>query len=186
MHFKGNRFIGKVRKLQTHFQSFPFMLMKPLTIEEMTIFWQVLKHQRNLFLRNRILTNRKGVNDPILRACYEYQVLPVNLPLFIGIPITGSSYFSTSIVEWQIHFIYLSIKNQIVLSEINDSWIEAFIKTSTNIIDVGKGIEVLTKYVKILQILDVKFDSFTFHQEIHEGKIIMILHDLMVAKRYEY
>ena len=186
MHFKGNRFIGKIRKLQTHFQSFPFMLMKPLTIEELSIFWQVLKHQRNLLLRNRLLTNRKGVNDPILRACYEYQVLPVNLPLFIGIPITGSSYFSTSIVEWQIHFIYLSIKNQIVLSEINDSWIEAFIKTSTNIIDVGKGIEVLTKYVKILQILDVKFDSFTFHQEIHEGKILRILHDLMVAKRYEY
>ncbi|MFX3673265.1 MAG: competence protein CoiA [Paenisporosarcina sp.] len=185
-HIKGNRFIGKVRNLPNKLQSFPFMLMKPLTIEESAIYWGVLKHQRQHFLRSRIFTNRKGVNDILLRACYEFQISPENLPLFFGLPVTSSAYFSNSLVEWQVDFIYQSLKNHIDLSEISDVWIESFVKSSMNIIDVGKGIEVLNEYVKILRKLEVKFDSFTFKQKISEEKILNAFHGLMVAKRYEY
>lgn len=186
VHLKGNRFIGKVRTLSTLHQSFPFMLMKPLVEEDSTIYWNLVKQQRLLFLRNRLFTSRKGVNDHLLRACYEYQVSPINLPLFIGIPIEGSECFSCSLVEWQVRFIYESLKNDVPIFEKNNSWMKTFVKQLMNIIDVDKGIEVLNVYVNMLQTLEIKIDRFVFHQQISEDKILKSFQNLIVAKRCEY
>ena len=186
LHIKGNRFIGKVRTLSLHLQSFPFMQMKPLSEDDITIYWQIVKEQRQLFLKNCIFTSRKGVKDPFLRACYELRVSPMNLPLFVGIPIEGSACFSTSSVEWQVQFIYESLKNELDFDKENDWWIEAFVKESTNILDVDKGIEVLNIYVDVLQTLKIKLDRFIFNQKINEDEIVKCFKSLMVAKRCEY
>ena len=42
---------------------------------------------RNQFLQSRILLNKRGVNDPFLRMCYELRVIPTNLPKWIGLPV---------------------------------------------------------------------------------------------------
>lgn len=186
LHIKGNRFIGKVRSLPLHLQSFPFMQMKPLSEEDIMIYWQLVKQQRQLFLKNCIFLSRKGVKDPFLRACYELRVSPVNLPLFVGIPIEGSTCFSSSLVEWQIQFIYESLKNEQALDGKNDCWIETFVKGSTNILDVDKGIEVLNIYVNVLQTLKIKVDQFILNRKINEEEIVECFKSLMVAKRYEY
>lgn len=186
LHLKGNRFIGKVRSLPIHLQSFPFMQMKPLSEEDILQYWLLVKQQRQLFLRTCIFTSRKGVNDPLLRACYEFRVSPENLPLFIGMPIEGSTCFSVSLIEWQVQFIYESLKNERTLDDKNDCWVEEFVKGSSNILDVDKGIEVLNIYVYVLQTLKIKLDRFIFNQKINEDEIVKCFKSLMVAKRYEY
>lgn len=186
LHIRGNRFIGKVRTLPLQIQSFPFMQMKHLSDKDIMIYWQLVKQHRQLFLKNCIFTSKKGVNDPFLRTCYEFRVTPDSLPLFIGIPIEGSSCFSTSPVEWQVQFIYESLKNEQSLDNKNDYWIEAFVKGYTNILVVDKGIEVLNIYVNVLQTLNVKLDQFVLNQKIDEEEIVKCFKTLMVAKRCEY
>jgi competence protein CoiA len=186
MHINGTRFIAKIRSLPIDVQSYPFMMMKPLSEDDNTIYWHILQHRRSRFLRNRIFTSRKGMNDRLLRICYEYQVQLVDLPLFIGFPIEGSSCFSSSLIEWQVEFFYQCLQSQFSLDEINENWIEIFVKNHGGILNLEKGKEVVTEYIKILQKLEIQIDATIFYQNISEAKLLGIYHHLTVAKSYEY
>lgn len=182
MHINGTRFIAKIRSLPIDVQSYPFMMMKPLSEDDNAIYWNILQQRRMRFLRNRIFTNRKGLNDRLLRVCYEYQIQLVDLPLFIGFPIKGSSCFSSSLIEWQVEFIYQCLQSHLSLSEISDTRIGKFVKNYGSILNFEEGIEVVTEYMKILQKLGIQIDSAIFHHKISEAKLLGIFHHLIVAK----
>ncbi|MET1013528.1 MAG: competence protein CoiA family protein [Paenisporosarcina sp.] len=113
MHLQGTRFVAKILNLPIHVQSFPFRQIKPLTKMERIEYWRVFQRHRMRFLRNRLLTSRKGVNDPFLRICYFNLIHPIDLPLFIGVPLGNAKHLKSSFIEWQLDFIHLCMQHRI-------------------------------------------------------------------------
>ncbi len=87
IHVAGKRYIGIHRTLPLSMQIFPFARPKTPS-EKIRRYVALYLSMRNQFLQSRVLLNRRGVNDPFLRMCYELRMLPTNLPQWIGLPVS--------------------------------------------------------------------------------------------------
>lgn len=106
LRISGRKFIVNHRVLSLTNQSFPFAEPNELTeVEYQKYYWLYVSH-REKFLRNRILYNRKGINDPFLQNCYRLRLIPSELPLWIGVPITFDALFDEHDCEWQLALLY--------------------------------------------------------------------------------
>ncbi len=106
IHVAGKRYIGIHRSLSLSKQVFPFARPKSPSLVEIGQYVAIYLSMRNDFLQSRILLNRRGVNDPFLKMCYELRVLPMDLPLWIGLPVPYSDSFREHDCEWQLSLIY--------------------------------------------------------------------------------
>ena len=71
--------------------------------------------------------NKKGVNDPFLRMCYELRVIPANLPKWIGLPVPFSESFREHDCEWQLAFILLFEKKGISFRSLSRNQIRKYV-----------------------------------------------------------
>lgn len=106
LHVKGRRFIVNHRVLSLGQQSFPFAEPNHLTKEEQQTYYLLYVSLRMKFLKNHIFYNRKGIKDPFLRNCYHLRLIPSELPLWIGIPVSFGRAFSAHDCEWQLALLY--------------------------------------------------------------------------------
>jgi competence protein CoiA len=127
MHVSGKKYIGLHRVLPISKQSFPFARPKIPSNEELAQNTSQYLSMRTNFLESRILLNRKGINDPFLRNCYELRLLPVNLPLWIGIPTAFSESFREHDCEWQLLLIYFMKSKGIDLGDLSIKDITKFV-----------------------------------------------------------
>ncbi|TQR20216.1 competence protein CoiA [Psychrobacillus vulpis] len=152
MHIKTNTYIVKSKSLSLEKQSWPFALLKRLTFEEYLIYLRLYKQQRMKHLNNIYIYNRKGIQSPFLQVCYRWQVLPRNLPLFIGIPTSFAEAFHVHAIEWQIQLIdYLNIMH-VSIDQVTDFHCESFLQNRP----IGKGsnnrmFEAIKIYIQLLQ-----------------------------------
>jgi competence protein CoiA len=186
MHLQGTRFVAKICNLPIDAQSFPFRLIKPLTIKEKKVYWSIFQHQRIRFLRTRLLTSKKGVNDPVLRICYMNRIQPVDLPLFIGVPLGSAKSFRMTTVEWQLLFIHMCMEQCIQFNDISDDRIEVFIHQNLHEGGTETAKELCLKYTHFLMQLNLKVDSSLLIQKVGEEQILEIFLQQIVAKPTEY
>ena len=106
LRVSGRKFIVNHRVLSLTGQSFPFAEPNELTEAEYQNYYWLYASHREKFLRNRILYNRKGVNDPFLRNCYRLRLIPSELPLWIGVPVTFDAIFDEHDCECQLALLY--------------------------------------------------------------------------------
>ena len=76
IHVAGKRYIGIHRTLPLSMQVFPFARPKTPSEIEIHRYAALYLSMRNQFLQSRVLLNRRGVNNPFLRMCYELRVIP--------------------------------------------------------------------------------------------------------------
>ena len=93
IHIVGKRYVGIHRTLPISMQVFPFARPKTPSDEELRQYVTIYLSGRTNFLKSRVLLNRKGINDPFLRSCYDLRMLPMDLPLWIGLPVPFSNSF---------------------------------------------------------------------------------------------
>lgn len=106
MHVTGNTFIGKTVVLPYTDQHFPFAVPAKPERREFRHYMRAYAKRRKSYLDRRILISRKGVNDPLLRACYDNGVLIGRLSPYIGVPTLLAGNYSEHSAEWQALFLF--------------------------------------------------------------------------------
>jgi len=186
IHLQGTRFIGKIRVLPRHLQSFPFRQLKPLTSLEGKVYWNIFQRYRTRFLTNAVLTSKKGVKDPFLRICYFNHLQPIELPNFIGVPLGTVKHLNGRHVEWQLAFIHMCMQQQIQFHVISNEHIEFFLLQILRENNYKLARELCLSYIHILKQLGLRVDSSLLKQKVPEEKLLEIFLQLIVAKRTEY
>lgn len=153
LHVEGRKFIGNHRTLTLTNQSFPFALPNQLTKEELENYYSLYVSSRIKFLQNRIFYNRKGLKDSFLRYCYQLRLIPSELPLWIGIPVTFGGVFKEHNCEWQLALLYFMKKNQLKINEVTTQDIYEFAYEYGNI--ESFAIASYEKYIEILMKLSI-------------------------------
>lgn len=107
MHASGNQFIGKMIALPYTQQHFPFAVPSPPDEAEFGRYLTIYAKKRKAFLDRRVQLSRKGIQDPLLRACYENGVMIGRLSPYIGVPTLHSGRYSDHAAEWQAMYVFL-------------------------------------------------------------------------------
>lgn len=128
IHIAGKRFIGLHRTLPISKQIFPFAKPKAPTDDDLQSYATLYLSERKKFLQNRILHNRRGVNDPFLRTCYELRILPSELPLWIGFPMLYVNPFREHPCEWQLTFVHFLHKEKLVIDDLSEDVLYGFVE----------------------------------------------------------
>ena len=129
LHVAGNRYIVLHRVLSSSSQTFPFACPKIPTEKELSFYLSLYLAERIRFLKSRILVNRKGINDPFLRACYELRIRPDELPNWIGVPVRSNEAFKVNDCQWQLALIRFMYVNEFRFKTLTDSAIRDFVQT---------------------------------------------------------
>lgn len=185
-HLQGTRFIAKIGMLPRRLQSFPFRQLKPLTTLEGKVYWNIFQRYRKRFLTNAVLTSKKGVKDPFLRICYFNHLQPIELPLFIGVPLGTVNYLNVRHAEWQLAFIHMCMQKQIQFHDLSNEQIEHFLQQNLRENNFKLARELCFSYIHVLKQLGLRVDSSLLKQKIPEEKLLEIFLQLIVAKRTEY
>lgn len=127
-HIVGKQYIGSHRILPITKQIFPFARPKNPTSKDFQRYYNLFRQMRKAFLQACILTNRKGVNNPFLRKCYELRIIPSELPIWIGIPIPFQNPFFEHPCEWQLAFVYYVEKQRGSLRQLSNGEIKRFVQ----------------------------------------------------------
>ncbi|QUW21675.1 hypothetical protein JSQ81_18120 [Sporosarcina sp. Marseille-Q4063] len=154
LHIAGRRYIGLHRTLPISKQIFPFATPKNPTDNELQSYATLFLSARKKFLRNRILHNRRGVNDPFLRGCYELRILPSELPLWIGIPVSYLNPFREHPCEWQLAFMHYLHKKHLTVQNISADSLYDFARKFVGSTD--NQLKACIKYRDFLLSLNIK------------------------------
>ncbi|MFJ7932888.1 competence protein CoiA [Sporosarcina sp. NPDC096371] len=127
VHVAGKRYIGIQRTLSLEKQVFPFARPKSPTKEEVARYASIYVAMRNDFLHSRISLNRRGINDPFLKMCYEVRVHPTNLPQWIGVPVRFSEAFREHDCEWQLRLVYYMRLKNIRFKDLSENEIHHYV-----------------------------------------------------------
>jgi len=185
LHISGTSFITKVRALSIEQQTFPFAQVKSLTDSERIEYWRIYQDNRTRYLRNRIFTSKYGARDRFLRNCYEQQIRPEKLPLYIGLPIHQSEAMQDHPIEWQLALICALSRNKVDMRYISTEWIEAFIETKCKVFHLENAIQVVKRYCQRLHELDYDSNQSISQQPIREDSVIDQFQKVLVAKPFE-
>ncbi len=181
IHVAGKRYIGIHRSLSLAKQIFPFARPKTPTKEEITQYISIYVAMRNNFLQSRILLNRRGINDPFLKCCYELRMHPSNLPLWIGLPVAFNESFREHDCEWQLGLIYYMRCKGIRIRDLSENQIHAYVRRMEN---PSVGQERACMAYRDLLIAE-GIESFHTVAAIDEMIIFNVLSERLLAKRYE-
>jgi len=124
----GKRYIGIHRTLCMSKQTFPFARVKNPVFKDFQNYAINYRNMRKKFLNMKIILNKKGINEPFLRGCYELRKRPLELPSWIGVPVTSLNPFREEAVEWQLLFIHFIKKRGKKFSEITMGEMYGFVK----------------------------------------------------------
>lgn len=108
LHISGNTFLGKMVSIPYTLQGFPFAVPSPIDENEFAGYMRIYSSRRRSYLKRRVLSNRNGIRDPLLRTCYENRIHADQLPPMIGVPTPGASAFKEHAVEWQAQFVFFA------------------------------------------------------------------------------
>ena len=181
IHVAGKRYIGIHRTLPLSMQIFPFARPKTPTEQEIYRYVTLYLSIRNQFIQSRILLNKRGVNNPFLRMCYELRVIPTNLPKWIGLPVLFSESFREHDCEWQLAFLYYLRRKGISVRTISRSQVRKYVSLLEEPSE-AKG-KACIAYRDFL--ISATVDSCQNRTVIDEEKIIQLISERLLAKRYE-
>lgn len=153
LHIEGRKFIVNHRVLSLAFQSFPFAEPNQLTLAELQNYYFLYASWRLKFLRNRIFYNRKGINDSFLRNCYRLHLIPSELPLWIGMPITFDNIFAEHDCEWQLALLVYIKRKGLKINEVTANDLYEFAYDYRRM--EGNAIAAYEKYVELLMFLGI-------------------------------
>jgi competence protein CoiA len=181
IHVAGKRYIGIHRKLPMSMQVFPFARPKTPTELEIYRYAALYLSMRNQFIQSRILLNKRGVNDPFLRMCYQLRVIPTNLPTWIGLPVQFSESFREHDCQWQLAFYYYLRRKGISFKVISNSQVREYV---ARLEEPSEGkVKACKAYRDYL--VSVNVNSCQNGTVIDEEKIIQLISERLLAKRYE-
>lgn len=153
LHVSGRKFIVNHRTLSLSQQNFPFGIPNFLTLQELEHYYLKYASERIKFLKQRILFNRRGVQDSFLRMCYEVKLIPSELPEWIGVPMTTNRLGSEHACEWQLALLYFMHKKNIKTYEVTKEDLHEFIYSSGYV--ARNMLQVCEKYLMFLLSVDV-------------------------------
>ncbi|MBE1557157.1 competence protein CoiA [Filibacter limicola] len=180
IHVAGKRYIGIHRSLSSSQQRFPFARPKIPTEVELNQYVTFYLSIRHDFLKSRILLNRRGVNDPFLRMCYELHVRPTELPIWIGLPVPFGDAFVEHDCEWQLALIrYMRLKG-IRFRELSDGHVHKFVSGLDGPSDEKK--KACMTYRDFL--ISTGVESFQMDTIIDENYILNLFSVRFLAKSY--
>lgn len=178
VHITGKQHIGIHRNLTLAMQIFPFAEPNPPTTQELEQYLNLFLAMRKKFLQNRILINRRGINDSFLRECYELRIKPVELPPWIGIPVIFMSSFSEHVCEWQLALVYFMKKNNLSIKDLTQEGIRHFVKRYQGQTELH--VKACLDYQEILLFSGI--ESLNSMKEISKEKLIEKITDKILAK----
>ncbi|MEK4406632.1 competence protein CoiA family protein [Sporosarcina sp. FSL K6-6792] len=181
IHVAGKRYIGIHRTLPLSMQIFPFARPKTPTEREIYRYVTLYLSIRNQFIQSRILLNKRGVNNPFLRMCYELRVIPTSLPKWIGVPVLFGESFREHDCEWQLAFLYYLRRKGISVRTISRSQVRKYVsRLEEPSEEKGKACIAYRDFL-----ISVTVDSCQNRTVIDEEKIIQLISERLLAKRYE-
>ncbi|WP_455431218.1 competence protein CoiA [Sporosarcina thermotolerans] len=127
LHIAGQRYIGMHHNLPITFQFFPFIRPKVPSNEDLIRYVNLYSSKRREDLERWVMLNRKGINDPFLRCCYEMRILPVNLPTWIGVPISGNDAFREADFEWQLRLLHFLKRKNLSFNKVTSYNLQQFV-----------------------------------------------------------
>ena len=136
---------------------------------------------RYQFVQSRVLLNKRGVNYPFLRMCYDLRVIPTNLPNWIGLPVLCSESFREHDCEWQLAFFYYLRRKGINFRTISRSQIRKYVSRLEEPSEAK--VKACMAYRDFLIFANV--ESCQNGTVIDEEKIIQLISETLLAKRYE-
>ncbi len=181
LHVTGKQYIGLHRILSINGQTFPFARPKTPNADELRCYWRIYWTMRQRFLKKRIFSSRKGINDPFLRACYELRLLPEALPMWIGLPMTFSRSFREHACEWQLALIYFMKQRGIGFKQLTEAKINRFVQYMGD--PSQAQVEACLNYRNFF--LSFNIDRPNRKLEFAERTVVNLLKATMVAKRKE-
>ena len=177
----GKRYIGMHRTLPLSLQVFPFARPKAPSKNEIRKYTAIYISMRTQFIQSCILLNRKGVNNPFLRMCYEMRTLPVHLPQWIGLPVLFNNIFKEHDCEWQLAFLYHMRREGINIMEITNSQVRRYVSRLNGSSEGQlKACLAYLKYLRFIGVHSIKDSTVISEEEIFE-----LLSGRFLAKRSE-
>lgn len=181
IHIAGMRYVGLHRILPISMQVFPFARPLTPTTQELHEYVATYLQSRSIFLKSRILLNRRGINDSFLRSCYELRVTPSELPLWIGLPVPFSTAFREHACEWQMALFYFMKRNGISIKTLSKSVIRQFVYRRDNASD--EQVSACLAYRDIL--ISIGVESPQKVERFGEEKIVQLFAERFLAKQHE-
>jgi len=181
IHVAGKRYIGIHRTLPLSMQIFPFARPKTPSKSEIHRYAALYLSMRNRFVQSRVLMNKRGVNNPFLRMCYELRVSPTNLPKWIGLPVLFSESFREHDCEWQLAFLYYLRRKGISFRNISRSQVRKYVSRLEEPSEAKE--KACIEYRDFL--ISANVDSCQNGTVTYEEKIIQLISERLLAKRYE-
>lgn len=126
--------------------------------------------------------NRRGVQDPFLRHCYELKLRPAELPLWIGVPVKGNRAFAVHDCEWQLGLIYLLRRFELSPTGVPVQRLRRFVHAYTG--RSTQQIEACMDYLQFLQRIDWEKKESIPNERI-EKEIVHILLERFLAMQIE-
>ncbi|WP_443028965.1 competence protein CoiA [Sporosarcina sp. G11-34] len=182
IHLAGNRYIGIHRTLPISMQTFPFARPKIPSQVELEQYTSLYLSSRMNFLKSRVLLNRKGINDPFLRSCYELRTLPIDLPIWIGLPVPFSDSFSVHACEWQLRLIHFMRQRGITFSSLSRNLIQDFISEEGG--KLNDCLEACFAYRDYF--ISIGVESPQRNMDFSEKKIVQLFAERFLAKTKEH
>lgn len=182
LHIRTSTYIVKIKKLPLESQTWPVAMVKRITFEEFKEYLNIYKRQRFKHIENLYNYNRSGIQSPFLRVCYNWQVNPKNLPLFIGIPTSFAEAFQVHSVEWQLQLLDYFITLNIPLAKLTTAQCEAFLNDRPiGSTDSKRKIAAVKSYLNVLCQCSVKLNSAIYLSEINTAKMESMLYSDFLA-----
>lgn len=177
-HIVGKQHIGMHRILSISDQIFPFARPIIPSKNELRSYWRLYLSIREQFLRTRILVNRRGINDPFLRACYELRMPPLELKKWIGIPVKSMEAFEEHVCEWQLALVYFISQRRIPVSKLTTVTLRGFVKMFD-----GSTEQLVLACVEYRDFLaSVGIDSFNERVKVKEEQLVQQFTNTFLAK----
>jgi len=181
LHVTGKQYIGTHRILPISKQIFPFARPKTPTEKELEQYVHSYLSMRNKFLRSRILVNRRGINDPFLRGCYELRITPNQLPLWIGVPVSFMGSFLENACEWQLALLFFMHKRHLKTSNLTEGAIRNFIQGFEGVSE--EMVKACFYYQNFL--LDLGIESLDLELKLDKAELIKKISNTILAKSNE-
>ena len=173
LHIEGNRFLGVHRKLPSHLQSFPFARPKLLDTTQIRQYVQFYKIQRTTYLQRSVFLNRRGIQDPFLRSCYELKFHPTTLPEWIGVPVQECEAFSVHDCEWQLGLIHWVRQSGLVLTRMSTQQLHRYVHRYVG--SSKRQVVACRAYIQFLQQIEWKKKEFVTSERIEQEMIHMLI-----------
>ncbi|MFC0231207.1 competence protein CoiA [Bhargavaea ullalensis] len=183
MHVSGQSYIGKTVALPYTDQHFPFAVPARPDPDTFRRYLKEYAKRRKAFLDRRILLNRKGINDPLLRACYENGVMIGRLSPYIGVPTLHAERYAVHAAEWQAQFVFLLASHGALGRWKNPGMIGKFLRKHPA--DRGEGRQAVEAYARFLERSGITTMDDLMRREVLSDESVRLLWNDFLANQSE-